>query len=265
MESLASQPPLDLLDLLSVEQTGPTSFLATESVEGPLGIYGGQVVGQALMAAAGTVGSDLVAHSLHGYFLRRGDPAAPVSYEVELDRDGRSYSARRVTAQQAGRLIFTMSASFHVAEDGPDRQAIAFPDTPGPDESKPFATHLLGIEVRNPRPDSTLSHPTRVWMRCDVPPEADGNIKAAVLAYASDLFTGMSSMVELGEGDMFTSLDHAVWLHRPFRMEEWVLMDLVGVSMASNRGWYTGHFYDPSGVVLAGMTQEMVLRLNGPH
>jgi acyl-CoA thioesterase II len=249
--------------LLTVDQLTPTRFVANQSVEGPHGIYGGQVVGQALMAAAGTVGPEFVAHSLHGYFLRKGDPAVPVTYEVQLDRDGRSYSARRVLATQDDRLIFTLSASFHVPEDGPDHQAIAFPDTPGPEESQPFPTHLMGIEVRNPRPTAELSHPTRVWLRCDLPPDADANLKAAVLAYASDLFSGMSSLVDMRPTDMFTSLDHAVWLHRPVRIDQWVLMDLVGISLAANRGWYTGHFYDPSGVVVAGMTQEMVLRLNG--
>jgi acyl-CoA thioesterase-2 len=248
-----------LAELLELEEVDRDLYLAEPSVPGP-GLYGGQVAAQALVAAARTVDDDRTAHSLHGYFLRRGDADHRVVYEVERDRDGRSYSARRVTARQGGAVVFSMAASFHLADEGPDLQAVTMPATRGPEESEPIETHLIGLEVRDPDPRPERHHPARVWVRATDPLADDDGVHAAVLTYASDLFSGLAAFVDIGPQDAMASLDHAVWFHRPVRMDRWVLLDHLGASVAAGRGWYTGHLYDEAGAAVAGIAQEMVLR-----
>jgi len=249
-----------LPDLLEVTEVSPDGYVAERTLGGEAGMYGGQVVAQGMMAAAATVADDRTAHSLHATFLRPGDPRRPVSFEVHRDRDGRSYSARRVLARQDGDLMASMTVSFHVAEEGVDLQAVSLPDTPGPDDSEPVETHLVGIEVRVPDPQPDKHHPTRVWLRCTEPIGSDANLHVAALIYASDLFSGITDVVQIAPDARMTSLDHSLWIHRPVRLDDWVLMDMIGVSVASSRGWYTGHVYDGDGAAVAGMAQEMVLR-----
>ena len=253
-------PVTTLLELLAVQSMGDDVFVAQNRSDARGGMYGGQVVGQGILAAAATVADDRTAHSLHATFLRPGDPRQPVSFEVHRDRDGRSYSSRRVLASQGGRLMATMTVSFHVVEEGADAQTVSLPDTPGPDDSEPIDTSLCEIEVRVPDPQPDKHHATRVWLRCHAPLGSDGNLQVAALVYASDLFSGITDVIPVGPDDMMTSLDHTVWIHRPVRFDGWVLMDMVGVSVASSRGWYTGHLYDEAGTAIAGMAQEMVLR-----
>jgi acyl-CoA thioesterase-2 len=253
--------PASLLDLITVSQIDAGHFLGARSADREQGLYGGHVAAQALLAAAATVEPDRVAHSLHGYFLRRGDARQDIEYEVQNDRDGRSYSARRVIARQSGRVIFNMAASFCRPENGPDVQEVSAPLTPGPDESTPLTTHLAHTDVRDPNPGAGRLHPTRVWLRCRQEIGPDANQNAAALTYVSDLFSGVTGVIDLRPDDLVTSLDHSLWFHRPIRMDEWMLMDLIGVSLAGSRGWYTGHMYDANGVALAGMAQEMVVRV----
>lgn len=257
-----SEGPADLIELLSLRQLDSDLFVNNHSVRGSQGGgYGGQTVAQALLAAAGTVGEGRVAHSLHASFLRPARVDEPTRYQVERDRDGRSYSARRVLASQGDSLIFTMTASFQVREDGPDVQAVSAPNVAGPAQSTPIDTHLFGVEVRDPARVAARPHPHRFWTRCLSSTGDDGNLNAAAVAYASDLFSGLPSLVDVGDGDIVTSLDHALWFHRPVQADQWVLMDFIGTSLAANRGFYNGQLYDESGTAVAGLSQEMVLRL----
>jgi acyl-CoA thioesterase II len=255
----AGQPTGALMALLALEEVDRDLLIAEPRLEGP-GLFGGQVAAQALLAAARTVPADRAAHSLHGYFLRRGDASRRVLYSVERDRDGRSYSARRVVARQEGQVIFSMATSFAVPEEGADVQVLTLPDVARPEDSEPVETHLVGMEVRDPDPRPDLFHPTRVWARCRDDLGSDPHANAAVLTYLSDLFSGLPAVVGMGPGDLMTSLDHALWFHRPARLDRWVLMDHGGASVAGGRGWYTGHVYDEAGTALAGLAQEMVLR-----
>jgi acyl-CoA thioesterase-2 len=256
-------PSGELMVLLTPEVVDRDISIADPRLAGP-GLFGGQVAAQALLAAAGTVPPDRVAHSLHGYFLRRGDASRRVLYTVERDRDGRSYSARRVVARQGGQVIFNMAASFAVPEDGPEVQAVAMPEVPAPEDSAPVETHLVGIEVRDPDPRPDRLHPTRVWVRCIDDLGPDPHAHAAVLTYVSDLFSGLSVLGNMRPTDLMTSLDHALWFHRPARLDRWILMDHLGAALASGRGWYTGHLYDESGTAVAGLAQQMVLRSAQP-
>jgi acyl-CoA thioesterase II len=255
-----------LVDLLTVSAVDEKHFVPASPVLGPsghavgAGLYGGQVAAQALGAAIETVDSDRKAHSLHGYFLRPGRLDQQLVYEVERDRDGRSYSARRVIAKQDERVIFSMAASFHTAEDGPDVQKTAPLDVRPPGESTPVETHLVGVEVRLPAPDTNQAHATMVWVRCTEALGADENRHIAALTYISDLYSGLPDVLDIAPGALMTSIDHAIWIHRPPNLNEWVLMDHRGLSVASGRGWYSSRMSDATGTLLASLTQEMVLR-----
>lgn len=255
-----------LAALLSVREVGPDRWLAEGLAPGRHnGLYGGQVAAQALVAAARTVAPERAPHSLHGYFLRRGDARLPVVFDVDRDRDGHSYSARTVVARQEDRVVFRVTASFARPEEGPDRQAVAMPEVAGPEESQPLPPILPGVEVRDPDPSAQRQHPMRTWVR--VPGSAgEGPLHAAAaLVYVSDLFSGLAALIGPRVRAM-ASLDHAVWFHRPVRMDEWVLMDHVGASVAASRGWYTSTLFDRSGAALASAAQEMVIReARGPE
>lgn len=224
------------------------------------GLYGGQLLAQALLAAAATVPADRSPHSLHAYFLRRGDSRREVGYAVDRERDGRAYTARRVTARQGDQVLFGMATSFARSEEGADLQAVEMPVTRPPEASVPLAVHLPGVEVRDPDPHVERQHPARIWMRATGEVGADPRRHAAVLAYVSDLYSGMTSFVDLRPDDAMATLDHALWFHRPVRADRWMLFDHQGVSLAAGRGWYRGTVFDEAGVVVASLTQEMVLR-----
>ena len=249
-------------DLLTLRELTPDRWVAETLAPARLnGLYGGQVAAQALVAAARTVAPERLPHSLHGYFLRRGDAREPVTFDVERDRDGHSYSARTVVARQEGRVIFRLAASFTRAEDGPDRQAVTMPDARAPEDSAPLPSILPGVEIRDPDPRADRAHPMRTWVRA--PGAAGGGTgtlhAAAVLVYVSDLFTGLAHLMGTRVRSM-ASLDHAAWFHRPVRMDDWVLMDHVGSSVAGGRGWYTSTLFDRAGAALASCAQEMVIR-----
>jgi|HubBroStandDraft_1064217.scaffolds.fasta_scaffold59371_2 acyl-CoA thioesterase-2 len=251
-----------LLDVLALERLDADLFRSAVVFDDPFGLYGGQVAAQALRAAAETVAQDRHPNSLHGYFLSRGDPARPVLLTVHRDRDGRSYSNRRVIAVQNGVVIFNLAASFHVREDGHDYQAHQAPDVTRPDDLPdfPFHTRMLGIEVRVPEQAAAGQQwPSRVWMRSREK-LAGETLHDCALTYVLDMFSGLASVRGAADVGILTSLDHAVWFYRRVAMDDWVLMDLQPESTAGGRGLYTGRIFGKDGRLAAGIAQESLFR-----
>jgi acyl-CoA thioesterase-2 len=250
-----------LVDLLDLEEIDRDLYRTTVMFDEPFPLYGGQVAAQALRAAGLTVADGRVPHSLHGYYLRSGDAARPTIFRVDRDRDGRSFSARRVVAVQGGKVIFNMSASFHTPEKDTDRQMHRPPDVPAPGGLSPAVLpRLFSIDGRvPPQPYPDAPWPTRFWARSAVRLPDDPLLHACVLTYVSDIFTGLSP-VDHADVSCGPSLDHAVWFHRPVRLDEWVLMDLVPHTVAAGRGWYTGTIHGHDGVLAASLTQETLFR-----
>jgi acyl-CoA thioesterase II len=223
------------------------------------------VAAQALLCAGWTVPADRLPHSLHGYFLRSGDAARPAVFRVDRDRDGRSFSARRVVALQGGEVIFSMSASFAAPGTCPDVPVDPAPDAEAPD-GLPAHTlpRLFSMEGRRPTQPYPAAHwPTRFWARSTVPLPDDPLVHACVLTYLSDIGTGLSALPD-DEAAPGPSLDHAVWFHRPARLDDWVLMDLVPRTVAAGRGWYTGTLTTAAGTLAASFVQETLFR-PGPN
>lgn len=256
-----------LTALLAVEETGPDRFLAGCTFdEGPHMLYGGQVAAQALAAAGRTVSPDRVPHSLHCAFLRGGTAAEPTEFAVERDRDGRSFSARRVVARQRGRVLFTLSASFHRPEAGRELDVEPAPAAP-PAATLP-AVELLRLHSMEGRlPPGQLASaewPTRFWARCTDDLADDPLLHACVLTYLSDLSSGL---LALHDGSRFAtgpSLDHSLWFHRPARLDEWVLVDVVPRVVAGGRGWYSGTVHAADGTLVASLAQEALFRSGPP-
>jgi acyl-CoA thioesterase-2 len=208
-----------------------------------------------------------VPHSLHCYFLRAGDPLKPVVYHVHRDRDGRSYSARTVSAMQGGREILTMSASFHVLEHGPDVQSVTLPEVPDPEDPacRPFTGRTLDIVYRDPS-DGPRDHMIRrVWAKAAVDLGSDPLLHACVVTYISDMFTGLFSLVPRRDDVALSSLDHAIWFMRDARADDWLFMELHGESLHGGRGLYSGDMYDGSGVLIAKLIQESLFRPRAPQ
>ena len=277
----------DLVDLLDLEPLDVTLFRGRRSETMLQRVFGGQVAGQALAAASATVEPDRSVHSLHAYFLLPGDPTHPILYDVELLRDGRSFTTRRVIARQHGKGIFAMTASFQVPEDGLDHQD-AMPDVPAPEAlptlgealerisgkgAERWAREFAALDVRvagDSGLDGTISdagHPaiSRVWLRADGVLPDDPRVHASVLTYASDLTLLGSSLVPHGVviGDprlQTASLDHAMWFHRDFRADDWLLYDQVSPSASGGRGLGTGRLFARDGRLVASVVQEGLIR-----
>jgi len=278
-----------LLELLDLRQLGDDSFEGVSPRVGLQRVFGGQVAGQALVAAGRTVDPARLVHSLHGYFVRPGDPEVPIEYHVENIRDGRSFSVRRSVARQHGKTIFFMSASFHRIEEGLDHHAPTPPDIPPPDEVPTMTERLaryperLGIWSQIPRPIDVryVGEPgwvppggrpaepnQRVWMRIDGKLPDDPLLHACLLTYASDLTLLDSVLSWHGEvwgpgGVVGASLDHALWFHRPFRADEWFLYDSWSPSASGARGLATGRMFTRDGRHIATAVQEGLLRRVG--
>jgi acyl-CoA thioesterase-2 len=251
----AAEPSLpDLLDLERVEDNLYRSCVVFES---PFPLYGGQVAAQALYAAGSTVPPGRLPHSLHGYFLRGGSTTRPTVFQVERDRDGRSFSARRVVAIQRGEVIFNMSASFAEPRAGIEQDVDPAPEAPAaevlPGAGTPYHLSLETRPAGEEHPDGRA--PTRFWMRCTAGLPDDPLVHACVLTYMSDASTGLVP-VETEGAETGASLDHAVWFHRPARMDDWVLVDLVPHTVAGGRGWYTGAVHRADGARAASIAQE---------
>jgi acyl-CoA thioesterase-2 len=253
--------PMGLLELLELEVVERDLFRANAVFDDTHPLYGGQVAAQALLAAGATVPEGRLPHSLHGYYLRGGDSSHPTVFRVDRDRDGRSFSARRVVAIQRGEVIFNMSTSFQVVEDGADRQVEPMPDAGDPAALPSFMLpRLTSMEGRLPaQPYDGKQWPTRFWARCTVPLPDDPLLHAALLTYLSDISTGLSPLHDETHHSGST-LDHAVWFHRPLRMDDWVLLDLVPHSVAGGRGWYTGTAHSRDGVLGSSLAQETLYR-----
>jgi acyl-CoA thioesterase-2 len=260
--ALSAPTVLDVLDLEEIDRDLYRSrFLFAD----PYPLYGGQVAAQALLAAGRTVPPDRLPHSLHGFFLRSGDAARPAVFRVDRDRDGRSFSARRVVAIQRGEVIFSMSASFTAPGKGPDVAVEPAPEAESPDGLPSHALpRLFSFEGRRPAQPYPDAHwPTRFWARSTTPLPSDPLLHASVLTYLSDIGTGLSALPE-DEASPGPSLDHALWFHRPARLDDWVLMDLVPRTVAAGRGWYTGTLHASDGVLAASFVQETLFR-PGPN
>jgi acyl-CoA thioesterase-2 len=247
-----------ILDLLNLEYVEENLYRSCVVFDEPYRLFGGQVAAQALYAAGRTVGDGRLPHSLHGYFLREGSTFRPTLFKVDRDRDGQSFSARRVVAIQEGEVIFNMSASFAAPRPGADRDASEAPDLPPPDTLQGM-THrrLWSFEFR--ANDSGERLPGRFWIRCTDTLPPDPLLHAAVLTYTSDISTGLISLEDVGS-QVGPSLDHAVWFHRPAPMNDWTWHELTPHTVAGGRGWYTGAVYTPDGTRVASIAQEALFR-----
>jgi acyl-CoA thioesterase II len=256
----------DLLDLLNLEEIDRDLYRATAVFTDVWHLYGGQVAAQALRAAGLSVEAGRLPHSLHGYFLRSGDASRPTVFQVFRDRDGRSFSARRVVALQGGEVIFNMSASFHTVEEGVDDQEPRMPDIPAPDDSPAHRIpRLFSFEGREaPQPYPQAEWPTRFWGRCTVDLKGDPLLHACALTYLSDISSGLTPFNTATHASS-ASLDHAVWFHRAIDAQDWLLLDLVPHSAARGRGWYTGSIFDRHGRLVASTAQEALFRRRRPR
>jgi acyl-CoA thioesterase II len=253
---------VSLTELLDLERVEVNLYRSTATFHRPEGLYGGQVLAQALRAASLTVPDGFVAHSLHGYFVRPGDAERPVVLHVDRDRDGRSYAARRVVVRQGGEVLLNLAASFHVPEPGPDRQGPSMPAVPLPADvaQHRVLTGVAGVEFLDAEPDSALPTPASMWARVtDESIGDDPNLWACMVAYISDMATGLFKLVDFDWNVRLTSIDHALWLFR-LAKPRWLLLDLRGQSVANGRGFYRGQLFDTDGVLVADLAQESLYR-----
>ena len=275
-----------LVDLLDLEEIEVDIFRGKRADEALQRVFGGQVAGQALVAAGRSVPRERPVHSLHAYFLRPGDPSAPIVYQVDRIRDGRSFTTRRVVAIQHGQAIFHLSASFQVAEPGLEHQT-TMPDVPGPEglttlsvRMQPYAAEMGGWFTR-PRPidvryvgdpprinrdKGARASSSQVWMRADGDLPDDPLLHVCAVAYASDMTlldsTLMTHARSWGTGDIVgASLDHAMWFHRPFRADQWWLYDQESPWTGAGRGLARGSIYTRDGQLAVSVVQEGLLRV----
>lgn len=278
----------ELVDLLRLERLEDNLFRGASRDIGTKYVFGGQVLGQALSAAQQTVDTERAAHSLHGYFLRAGDIEAPIVYSVERARDGHSFSVRRVVAIQHGQPILNCAVSFQVEEAGMEHQT-TMPVVPMPEDLPPMqplpAEELaklpvklqrwLGIdgpfEFRHVWPRDEL-HPVKrppyqhIWFRLTEHVDDGGGLQRALLAYASDFhFIGTALLPHgvsyLTPNLQMASLDHALWFHRPFRVDEWLLYSCDSPTAQGARGLVRGQVFNRDGVLVASSAQEGLIRL----
>jgi len=277
-----------LLELLDLEALEVNLFRGLSPTTPHQRVFGGQVAAQALVAAARTVEADHRVHSLHSYFLRPGDPTIPIIFEVDRIRDGRSFTTRRVVAIQHGKAIFNLSASFQVEEPGPDH-AMGMPEVPAPEtvptvkervEAKidkfsddPDALEWLErstpVEVRHVQEphwlEPTRREPTQdLWFRAAGTLPDDPLLHACVVAYASDMSlidtATLPHAIGYDTGFMIASLDHAMWFHREFRADDWLLYHQVSPSASGARGLAEGYVFRQDGALVVTVIQEGLIR-----
>ena len=275
-----------LLEILNLEPLEHNLYRGRSPQVGWQRVFGGQVIGQALVAAIRTV-KDRSVHSMHGYFMRPGDPEVPIIYQVERDRDGKSFATRRVIAIQHGQPIFTMGASFHKHEDGFDHQ-IKMPDVPAPENlpsekqmkanflkkmpgyirqywerDRPF--EIRPVKMRNYL-DPEKSDPAQsIWIKATENLPEDPAIHQCVLSYASDMTLLDTSLLPHGHTlfdpeIMLASLDHSLWFHRPVKADEWMLYAQDSPSASGARGFNRGNIFNQNGALLASVAQEGLIR-----
>ena len=281
----------ELIELLSLERLEDNLFRGQSRDIGTKYVFGGQVLGQALSAAQATVGGgeeERRAHSLHTYFLRAGNIEAPIVYEVDRTRDGGSFSVRRVTAIQHGRVIFFCAASFQAEEEGAEHQ-LSMPEVPQPEDippAPPVPAEVMAtlppkvqrwlsrrgpFEFRHVYPRDELNPPKRppfqqVWFRLSEPVGDSPELHRALLAYASDFQLLGTATYPHGisyyqPNVQMASLDHALWFHRPFRADDWLLYSIDSPSASGSRGLARGQIFDHQGRLVASTAQEGLIRV----
>lgn len=276
----------ELLSLLDLERLEDNLFRGQTPDASRYRVFGGQVIGQALVAACRTV-EGRAPHSMHGYFILPGDPKIPIIYEVERTRDGRSFTTRLVKAIQHGQPIFTLSTSFHIEEPGLEH-ADTMPDVPEPDElpseadirqrmmaslPEPVRTYfererpieLRPVEYQRYTSREPMAPKFHVWIRATGRLPDDPAIHQAVLAYASDMTLLDSTLITHGrtvfdKTIQAASLDHALWIHRPFRADDWLLYAQESPFTGAARGFARGSIYTREGVLVASVAQEGLIR-----
>jgi acyl-CoA thioesterase-2 len=260
------------LRLIEIEQIDEDIFRAQHPLSRTKRLFGGQILSQALMAGIKTVALDRMVHSLHGYFLRPGDPSVPAIIRVERVRDGRSFSTRRILVTQRGEAIFNMDASFQVSEQGLSHQ-IAMPDLKPPDEAKipaalfdaPFVTwrhEFRRLQSETPQPPEQF-----VWFKSTGYVPDDPAIASCLLVFESDnLLLGTARLPHRGsfnrEAMQVASLDHAMWFHRPVDVNRWMLYALDTPSTSEARGYTRGNIFTERGELVASTVQEGLIRLH---
>jgi acyl-CoA thioesterase-2 len=280
----------DLLSLLELERIEDSIFRGQSRDIGSKRVFGGQVVGQALSAASYTV-EDREPHSLHAYFLRAGNVDAPIVFEVDRARDGRSFSNRRVVAIQYGRPIFNMAASFQKREQGLEHQS-QMPNVPGPDElmdlreltgerastipekirkfltrERPFEMRPVeGVDLLSASPREPIRH---LWLKTVDRLPDNPDVHRNLLAYVSDYqLLGTATLphgIHWEHGNVqMASLDHAMWFHRPFRIDEWLLYSMISTNAGGARGLASGQFFTAAGELVASTAQEGLIRIWEP-
>jgi acyl-CoA thioesterase-2 len=276
-----------LVGLLDLEALETDIFRGLSPQVAMQRVFGGQVAGQALVAAGRTVESERLVHSLHSYFIRPGDPSIPIIYTVERIRDGRSFSVRRVLAIQHGQPIFILSASFQLPQGGIDHQA-EMPPAPPPESLPTLAERYEGFDelwsVMRQIPQAfdvryvddppwvqrsqgpRENQPHRIWLKADGTLPDDPLLQVCVVTFASDMNLLDSVLIHHGlaarlDPISMASLDHAMWFHRPFRADDWLLYVSSSSSASGGRGLATGQFYSRDGRLVASVTQEGMIRL----
>jgi acyl-CoA thioesterase II len=282
----------ELIDLLDLEQIEVNIFRGRSPDETVQRVFGGQVAGQALVAAGRTVPADRPVHSLHAYFIRPGDPSVPLVYTVDRVRDGRSFTTRRVTAIQHGKPIFTLSASFHHPESGLEH-ATPMPAARRPEELRPNAERLaeaiggplpthfrespielrsvgpLSVELaRDPSLRTKDDHSNLVWVRVTGELPDDPLLHVCLMTYVSDLTLLETALLEHGitwlDGRASgASLDHAMWFHRPFRADQWLLYAQDSPIAADGRVLARGQVFTAAGDLVVSVVQEGLIRISG--
>jgi len=281
-----------LLGILDLEELEVNLFRGGSPQEGSQRVFGGQVLGQALIAAGRTVERG-AAHSFHAYFLRPGDPKTPILYQVDRTRDGRSFTTRRIIAIQHGRAIFHLEASFQQHEAGPEHQD-PMPEAPDPESLPDFRerveplAHKAPAEVKrwlesdrpidlryvtqfDPIDPEKLPPRQLLWVRADGPLPESRLLHQCVVAYASDLTLLDTAALPhgiswIGRGWQIASLDHAMWFHRDFRADEWLLYEQQSPVAAGARGFTTGRLFARDGTLVVSVVQEgLFRRLEGPQ
>jgi acyl-CoA thioesterase II len=276
---------LNLAELLDLEQLGPDSFRAPPPQSGFQRVYGGQVIAQTMVAACRTVDGRMP-HSLHAYFILPGERDVPITYEVDRMRDGRSFSTRRVTAMQHGKLIYSTIVSFQAEEDGLEYQ-VKMPEVPPPETlddyvalrtkygaSMPSQLQVLNragpVDMRYVETDRFFGRPAQgpinVWYRLNTPLPNDPLLQRCALAFASDMALVDAAMSSHGISVfeprvMGASLDHAMWFHRDGRIDDWVLYHQDSPNLRGGRGLARGLMFSRDGRLLASVAQEAVLRI----
>jgi acyl-CoA thioesterase-2 len=283
-----SSPVSELIDLLTLERLEDNLFRGQSRDIGTKYVFGGQVLGQALSAAQATLETPRTAHSLHAYFLRAGDTDHPIVYQVDRTRDGGSFSVRRVTAIQHGKPIFFLAASFQQAEPGGEHQ-LTMPEVPKPEDIEPspavpadvlaklpikvqrWLSRMGPFEFRHVYPRDELNPPKRppfqqVWFRLSERVGDAPELHRELLAYASDFHLLGTATFPHGisyyqPSVQMASLDHALWFHRPFRADEWLLYSIDSPTAQGARGLARGLIFDRDGRMVASTAQEGLIRV----